>query len=608
MIYPKDQLLAVDLTNQAVYDAIISYLRENIIYSDFPQLLKDIDFIEQWWPLHPTFSSEYPERAAEIKLKMIEAAWIALPAHTKPEQTIVLFHQHLNVLFALQDRYEIPRADTDIAKDYLTERLRERLVEIPRFADRDAFKKELYQALITNEEIITTAQFFRSLRETPPTTKMWFSEYIEFMSSEEFIERRFQLFFEQNENAQRLNVDEKAKLQLLFKAYEQLRLSSWKETGIEEEVDIEANAGGKTGKIIYGKVYLDDPKLKEQYTAGMKNYRDLLVQSGAYSSIEMYDLEPRPAVATVTADMTKGYVKPDGVTGPNIAATKGPDHFTEQDEDEIKLHEALLPLNQSDQNQYIDQVNQLKQHLSLSFSTAEEEKRFTDLVTSVLRGLRDIMEFQQYLVDLAYPANQVINITAAVRDLLGSRSVAPVRKRRTPASAQTPTVAQLQGQSQGTETTATTPFGVTGVAEPTTTTASQPKAFLPKLRRSRITKKPLIDDVKLQPSMVMGPIDELRAMDALEFRRLSPNPMQAALHIKDKIDLLAEESVAKQAEGIHAFKASPLNTMYLELGNQSITTGQPVNDLIAQLESRGTPTLSVVEFNAIADLNKQLRF
>jgi len=33
-----------------------------------------------------------------------------------------------------------------------------------------------------------------------------------------------------------------------------------------------------------------------------------------------------------------------------------------------------------------------------------------------------------------------------------------------------------------------------------------------------------------------------------------------------------------------------------------------VTDLITEREAKGTPTLSVAEFNAITDLNKRLRF
>lgn len=608
MQYPKEQLLKVDLTNQKVYDAIVAYWHDLIFHNDIPQLLKDIAFMEQWYPLHSSFAEEFPDRSAAIERLLWEARWITLQAHTKPEQTLPLFHSHLLILFALQDHHEIPRTDTDIAKEYLTERLRERLVGIPRFADRDPFKKELYQALITNEEVFTTQPFFRQVRQAPPTVKAWFSEYVEFMGSDEFIPRRFDLFFEKNENAVRLSDEEQDRLKLIFKVYEQLRLSSWKQEGIEEEVDIEED--DKTGKIIYGKVYLDDPKLKEQYRQNMKTYLDIFAESGIYDNYELYSMMPRPAVQPLTTTKNGGYVKPDAITtGPNIAATTGPDHFSEADENEINQHglEAQVSPTKID---YTAQVATLITELGVHFPTPEAEKRFTELLISVLRGLRDVMEFSQYLVDEQYPAADIEHIVAKVKAKLKGNVVAasrPLGQATVRTAVPTPIVPTVPGQAD-TSVANQTPAPNEMVEPAAMSTAPAAKTFLPKLRRSRLVKKPMVDDVRLQPSMVMGPVDELRAMDLLEFRRLSTNPVQAANRIKDKIDLLAEESVTKQAEGIQAFKESPVNKIYLDLGNESIATGQPVVDLIAGLLQRGTPTLTVEEFNAITDLNKQIRY
>ena len=191
------------------------------------------------------------------------------------------------------------------------------------------------------------------------------------------------------------------------------------------------------------------------------------------------------------------------------------------------------------------------------------------------------------------------------QQLTGQTATAPVSRKL----AAKPTLSQLQ-KNQPVKTADTT----VSVVETLHATSLQPdltlprKSFLPKLRRSRAQKRPMVDDVKLQPTMVMGPVDELRAMDTLEFRRLSPDPYQAAARLKDKIELLGEESVTKQAEGIEAFKQSSLNGLYLELGNTSMTSNRPVTEIIAEREQQNIPTLSVAEFTAISDLNKQIRF
>ncbi len=137
--------------------------------------------------------------------------------------------------------------------------------------------------------------------------------------------------------------------------------------------------GGKTGKIIYGKVYLDDPKTKDQYFNFVKNYADLLVESGGYTSGELYDLMPRPAVLPVNATMAKGPLPADITTGPSLEATRGPAHFTETDQAEIARHAETFPAVVR-RDEYTAQAAALKQKLVLTWRTPEEEKRFTNLL------------------------------------------------------------------------------------------------------------------------------------------------------------------------------------------------------------------------------------
>ena len=53
-----------------------------------------------------------------------------------------------------------------------------------------------------------------------------------------------------------------------------------------------------------------------------------------------------------------------------------------------------------------------------------------------------------------------------------------------------------------------------------------------------------------------GPVEELRAITLVDFRRLSRDPSEAAMKIKDKIDLLTGESFEKRSAGIAAWTAS----------------------------------------------------
>lgn len=116
-----------------------------------------------------------------------------------------------------------------------------------------------------------------------------------------------------------------------------------------------------------------------------------------------------------------------------------------------------------------------------------------------------------------------------------------------------------------------------------------------------------MEDVKHVPKLT-GPIDELREMNVVNFRRLNSNPREAVLKIKKKIAFLEEESYTKRFEGIKAWRQSPVNKLYLEIGQESIINKKPVNVIINNRRQARKPFLSEAEFKAVMDLNKDLRF
>jgi len=119
--------------------------------------------------------------------------------------------------------------------------------------------------------------------------------------------------------------------------------------------------------------------------------------------------------------------------------------------------------------------------------------------------------------------------------------------------------------------------------------------------------KKKIEDVKYVPR-IMNPIDELRHMSLANFRRLAPSPNEIAEKIKEKINLLEEEQYSKRIEGTKAWRRSPINRLYLQIGQQSISQGKPVDAIIEERKKASQDYLSNDEFKAIMDLNKSLRF
>ncbi|MBI3963771.1 MAG: hypothetical protein HY341_02110 [Candidatus Kerfeldbacteria bacterium] len=141
-----------------------------------------------------------------------------------------------------------------------------------------------------------------------------------------------------------------------------------------------------------------------------------------------------------------------------------------------------------------------------------------------------------------------------------------------------------------------------------TPTVPVPPIVRPPLRRPmEFSDKPRMADIRA-PYRVLGPVDELRTMTLDEFRRLGTTVADATKKLLEKINLLEEESFTKRAEGIAAWKRSPVNQLYLDIGRASMETAKPVEDVIRERQQAGIPTLTIDEFTGVVDLNLLLRF
>lgn len=121
------------------------------------------------------------------------------------------------------------------------------------------------------------------------------------------------------------------------------------------------------------------------------------------------------------------------------------------------------------------------------------------------------------------------------------------------------------------------------------------------------SNKKRMEDIKLAPK-IMSPIDELAYMDLVNFRRLDQSPARRIAKIEEKIDLLEKEGIDKKIEGIRAWRNNPVNKTYLSMGQESITEGKNISDIIKERKEQGLNCLTNEEFEAVMDLNDSLRF
>lgn len=116
-----------------------------------------------------------------------------------------------------------------------------------------------------------------------------------------------------------------------------------------------------------------------------------------------------------------------------------------------------------------------------------------------------------------------------------------------------------------------------------------------------------VKDITYKPRLI-GPIDELRTLTLVDFRRLSRDAQVAVDKIHAKVELLGEESFEKKVKGILAWRASEVNQLYAALLNESLTSSKPIKKVFESRASRKEITLTMDEFHAIMNLNRQLRF
>ncbi len=134
------------------------------------------------------------------------------------------------------------------------------------------------------------------------------------------------------------------------------------------------------------------------------------------------------------------------------------------------------------------------------------------------------------------------------------------------------------------------------------------KPVQPAYRRPEVpSKRPRLEDIKVKPRLI-GPVEEIREMTLIDFRRLSNEPREAVQKIKEKLNLLEKESLTKKIAGIRAWQESEVNKLYLGIAKEIITQGKPVSEIIKKREEAGKPVLTEEEIKAIMELNKSLRY
>ena len=160
-----------------------------------------------------------------------------------------------------------------------------------------------------------------------------------------------------------------------------------------------------------------------------------------------------------------------------------------------------------------------------------------------------------------------------------------------------------------TTATATKEAPITAKKEVVKSIDSAPAIVVPIDKRTadQKTGKIRMDDVRFTPK-TLTPIDELANLNLRRFRYLGRTPEERVQKIKEKLDMLTEQGYGKRLQGLNAWRHSPLNHLYLQIGQMSIEKCQPAEQLLTTEDNQSDDNLTFNEFIAIMNLNKQIRF
>lgn len=118
--------------------------------------------------------------------------------------------------------------------------------------------------------------------------------------------------------------------------------------------------------------------------------------------------------------------------------------------------------------------------------------------------------------------------------------------------------------------------------------------------------RPAMQDVKFVKRL-SGPIDELRSVSLVDFRRMAKSPELATEKMRDLVHLVEDQGYDKRVEAIRAWQSSSLYQHYLAIARSAMQEGKPLEDMRSAL-SKTSDTLTKEELAAILQLNGELRF
>lgn len=113
----------------------------------------------------------------------------------------------------------------------------------------------------------------------------------------------------------------------------------------------------------------------------------------------------------------------------------------------------------------------------------------------------------------------------------------------------------------------------------------------------------------IRPGMkLVGPIDELRTMSMVDFRRLSPDVSVRIQKIRSRIEVIAQDGPHEKIRAIQAFEQSDPVRLYRDVLKRSLISQRSSDDLRAEDKKAGKDYLEEDEILALRQFLTQIRY
>lgn len=223
MLFSEEQL-----NNNNFFEEIKAKCRDFIDYDQFREAYDLAKILELSIDNAKGFKDRNYELYRSYEDIIIKLRWVGLPLISE-NSAVDYFQNHLTKIFKISG-YDF---------ENLWRKLKSVLLGIMVFKERDKLKRRLAQALLNNQERITSRNIIVNNQEKPPTVADWLRDYFSILGTGRVNRMDRTQYLINGKNTKDLSEQEKNKVKLLFDLYERLKPSSFTLEGVEEEIPVD---------------------------------------------------------------------------------------------------------------------------------------------------------------------------------------------------------------------------------------------------------------------------------------------------------------------------------------------------------------------------------